>query len=62
MHPLEDWTVIYYVVIQDKLTKKPIQYACFDTEAEAVKLMADLLSRGEFAAVAKKRVKFDYIP
>tara|TARA_R100001510_G_C7572870_1_gene148649 strand:+ start:76 stop:267 length:192 start_codon:yes stop_codon:yes gene_type:complete len=57
----QDWEVLYYVVIQDKLTKKPIEYACFDNEYEATKLMVKIISSGSFAAVAKKRIKVDDI-
>lgn len=53
---------LYYVVVRDPLTKRPIEYALFQTESEAIEVMSSLLSKGTFAAVAKKRIKSKKIP
>ena len=52
----ESIAILFSVVIQDRLTKKPVEYALFDNEPEAIKLMAEFLQKGQFAAVAKKRI------
>lgn len=53
---------LYCVVVRDPLTKRPIEYALFQTESEAIEVMSNLLSKGTFAAVAKKRIKSKKIP
>lgn len=51
---------LYCVIVQDPLTNKPVEYAFFNSEPEAMETMSKIISSGRFAAVAKKRFKSKY--
>lgn len=52
--------VLYCVVVQDPLTKKPVEYAFYENESQAIQTMSNIIASGRFAAVAKKRIKSKY--
>jgi len=52
--PLQETEEAYTLVLKDKLTDKPYEYAHFRTEKQAIDAMVYFLKKGQFAIVTKK--------
>ncbi len=57
---IPDDNVEYVVILKDKLTQKPYNYAYFHAEKDAIETMVYFLKKGDFCIVRKTHLSKKY--